>query len=227
MSRLWPERATVGLCPDRLRVQRGTTTRQIGVAPGPAAAPAWRAAVDALPAALGARAPRRLRVILSHHLVRYALLPWSAELKTEEAWRAYAEHRLAAVYGAPAVPWALRVAATAPHGARIACAAEQALLDALQAKLAAHGVRLQSVQPHLMAAFNGARRQLRGASCWLVVAEAGRLALACIERGAWRALRSRRVGADWRDALPLLLRREGALLGRARPLPPLVASALG
>jgi len=216
---------SVGLCPDRLLVSRGAATQVLGVAPA-SEPPAWRAAVDALPAALGERAPRRLSVILSHHLVRYALLPWSAALKSDEAWRAYAEHRLAAIYGAPAAPWALRVAATAPRGARIACATEQALLDALQAKLRERGVRLESVQPHLMAAFNRSRRRLRGASCWLVVEEGGRLALALIERGAWRSLRSRRVDARWRDALPMLLAREGALLGQESPLPPFVASAL-
>lgn len=226
MSPLWPERVSVGLCPDRLLVSRRAATQVVGVAPAPEA-PAWRAAVEALPAALGERAPRRLTVILSHHFVRYALLPWSAALKSEEAWRAYAEHRLAAIYGAPAAPWALRVSATAPRGARIACATEQALLDALQAKLRDSGVRLASVQPHLMAAFNRSRRRLRGASCWLVVEEAGRLALALIERGAWRSLRSRRVDAHWRDALPTLLAREGALLGLGEAPPPLLASAMG
>jgi hypothetical protein len=59
-----------------------------------------------------------------------------------------------------------------------------------------------------------------------VVEEAGRVALALIERGAWRSLRSRRVDARWRDALPMLLAREGALLGQESPLPPFVASAL-
>lgn len=225
MSLSWPERASLGLCPDRLLVGRGAAARVISVAPADGTS-AWRAALEALPAALGERAPRRLTVILSHHFLRYALLPWNAALQSEEAWRAYAEHRLAAIYGAPAAPWVLRVAATAPRGARIACAVEQALIDALQAKLRERGVRLASVQPHLMAAFNRSRRRLRGASCWLVVAEAGRLALALIERGAWCSLRTRRAGEDWREALPALLAREGALLGREAPRPPFVASGL-
>ena len=224
MSLSWPERASLGLCPDRLLLSRGAATQALGVAPADGAS-AWRAALEALPVALGERAPRRLTVIVSHHFLRYALLPWNAALQSEEAWRAYAEHRLAAIYGAPAAPWALRVAATAPRGARIACAVEQALIDALQAKLRGRGVRLASVQPHLMTAFNRSRRRLRGATCWLVVAEAGRLALALIERGAWRALRSRRVDARWREALPQLLARESALLGEQAP-PPFVASAL-
>lgn len=220
MSPSWPERASAGLCPGRLVLRRAGKTRTVDVAPD------WRAAVEALPAALGERPPRRLRVVLSHHFVRYALLPWNPALKSEEAWRAYAEHRLAAVYGASDAPWALRVSATAPRGARIACATEQALLDALQAALRARGVRLDSVQPHLMSAFNRERRRLGRASRWLVVEEAGRLALALIERGAWRVLRSRRVDAQWREALPALLARETALLGLDAAPPPLVASAL-
>jgi hypothetical protein len=217
VSLSWPERASIGLCPGRLVLSRAGKTRVLDTGPD------WRAALEALPAALGARPPRRLTVILSHHFVRYALLPWNPALKSQDAWRAYAEHRLAAIYGAPAAPWALRVAVTAPRGARIACAAEQALLDALRAAL---GARLASVQPHLMHAFNRERRGLRRASRWLVVEEAGRLALALIERGAWRALRCRRVDADWRAALPALIEREAALLGLDAAPPPLVAAAL-
>lgn len=217
MSPMWPERARLGLCPGRLVLSRAGKTRVLDTGPD------WRAALEALPAALGTQPPRRLTVILSHHFVHYALLPWNPALRSEDAWRAYAEHRIAALYGAPAAPRALRVAATAPRGARIACATEQALLDALRSTL---GGRLESVQPHLMHAFNRERRALRRASRWLVVEEAGRLALALIERGAWRALRCRRVGGDWRAALPALIQREAALLGLAAAPPPLVASAL-
>jgi hypothetical protein len=225
VSLSWPERASAGLAPDRLWLRRGGALREIALAPAPDA-PAWHAALAALPAALGERPPRTLTVVLSHHFVRYALLPWSAALATEEAWRAYAAHRLAGVHGAPPARWALRVAATAPRGPRIACAVEQALLDALADTLRAAGVRPVSVQPHLMAAFNRARRRLRGASRWLVVEEAGRVALALIERGAWGALRARRVEDGWRDALPALLARESALLGRDAPFEPLLVSDL-
>ena len=224
MSLSWPERARAGLCPDRLWLRRGGAVREIAVEP--AQGPPWRGVLDALPAVLGDRPPRRLHVTLSHHFVRYALLPWNPALRTAEAWRAYAAHRLAAIYGAPDAPWALRVSATAPHGARIACATEQALLDALQARLRERNVRLAAAEPHLMTAFNRARRGLRHGTRWLVVEEAGRLALALIERGAWRALRSRLVNAHWRDGLPALLERETALLGLCGAPPPLVASAL-
>jgi hypothetical protein len=210
----------VALCPGGLVLSRAGQMRVVDTGPD------WRDALEALPGALGARPPRRLHVTLSHHFVRYALLPWTPALKSAEAWRAYAAQRLAAVYGAPAAPWALRVSATAARGPRIACATEQALLDALPAALGARGVRLASVQPHLMRAFNRERRALRRAARWLVVEEAGRLALALIERGAWRALRCRRVEADWRAALPALLEREAALLGLAAAPPALVASAL-
>lgn len=225
MSLSWLERARLGLCPERIVLRRRGKEQAHRVTPLEGA-PAWRAAVDALPGALGERAPRRLDVILSHHFVRYALLPWSEALRTEAAWLAYARHRLAELHGAPLEGWALRVSASAPRGARIACATEQALLDALRGKLAQRGVRATSVQPHLMAAFNRERRALRGASCWLVVEEAGRLALACFERGAWTALRVRRAGARRSEALPLLLQRESALLGRERPLPAHRASVL-
>jgi hypothetical protein len=219
---LWPERAAhAALCPGRVLLRRAGATREFAVA-----GEDWGAALKALPDALGAPAPRALYITLSHHFVRYALLPWNPALTSAQAWRAYAEHRLAAIYGPPPSPWALRVAASAPRGARIACAVDRALLETLRAALGARGVRLASAQPHLMRAFNRERRALGGAARWLVVEEAGRLALALIERGAWRVLRCRRVGADWRAALPGLLEREAALLGMAGAPTPLIASAL-
>lgn len=226
MSRLWREQLQIGLCPDRLIVvgrQRGLrprlTKKEIIAVSSSREAPDWRAAINALPAALApqARGKTEVTVILSNHFVRYALLAWNATLKTQDEWLALARHRLASVHGAAVEGWALRACETAPRGPRLVAAADQALLDALAERIAAGGATLVSVQPYFMAAFNRIRRAIGKESCWLVNEEPGRLTLALIERGIWRAIRSRGVDDRWPAALAEILDRESAAQGLDQP----------
>jgi hypothetical protein len=237
VSPSWRDRLRVGLCPERLVLagyRRGLRPRlarkEIVALPPPAGADAapWRGAVEALRGALAAGAPRPIEVsvILSNHFVHYAVLPWSKALESAEDWRALARHRFAAAHGPAAADWELRLSHGAPRGARVACAVSAELLAALAEAVAAAGARLAAVQPHLMAAFNRVRRRL-GASCWLAVEEPGRLVLALISDGEWRAIRSRRVEGDWRAQESELLEREAALLALPEPRPPLVVPAAG
>jgi hypothetical protein len=117
------------------------------------------------------------------------------------------------------------VSETAPRGPRIACAADKALLEALDEKLGAARVDLASVQPFLMSAFNRMRRRIGNAPCWLAIAEPGRLTLALLRGGAWRAIRSRRIDAHWRASLHEILEREAALLALGRPCKQVIVHA--
>ncbi len=233
MSLLWRNHLRIGLCPDRLIVagyRRGL--RQIDVrkdivpALGETAveAPAneggrWHAAVEALPVALAQSDPHKLEVtvIVSNHFVRYALLPWNADLKTEEEWQSLARHRLGSVYGPVVEGWVLQQSKTAPDGARVVCAADRPMLEALSEKVCAYGASLVSVQPYLMSAFNRVRARIGKETCWLVLEERGRLTLALFREGAWQAIRSRRVDEGWASELPEILEREQALLGVGEP----------
>ncbi len=225
MSLLSRDRLRIGLAPDRLVLvgyRRGLRLRIVRreiIPVPPHDPPHWQAAVEALPAARAhaGRGKPEATVILSNHFVRYALLPWNAALKTDAEWIALARHRLEAAHGPAVGSWALQICETASRGARVASATDGALLDALATRLAEGGARLVSVQPYLMSVFNRIRAKIGNESCWLVIAEPGRMILALIEDGAWRALRSRRVGDSWQAALPDLLERESAVLALERP----------
>ena len=82
-----------------------------------------------------------------------------------------------------------------------------------------------------MAAFNrlksGIRNMVGNGACWIVVEEPGRLTLAMNQRGAWLAIRSRRVDARWRGALPEILERESAFLGLDRACTRVIVCAQG
>jgi hypothetical protein len=91
------------------------------------------------------------------------------------------------------------------------------LIERLASVFVSSNVKLVSVEPFLVAAFNRIRGTVGNGSCWIVVEEPGRLTLALIRRGAWVAIRSRRSDERWRLALPEILERESAFLGLDRP----------
>jgi len=201
----------IGLGPDRIIL---TGAKAIEVAPADGG---WRAALPALEAALAGRKGGEASVVLADAFARYVLLPWNETLKSAEQWLGLARHRFAGLHGARAAEWEVKVSETAPQAARLACAVDKELLELLQAKFAAGGTRLISVQPFLVAAYNRIRRDVGNGSCWVVVEERGRLTLVLIQRGAWLAIRSRRCDERWRLVLPEILEREGAFLGISEP----------
>jgi len=224
VSLLWrnPQRR-LGLCSDRIFLSKN---RVISLAPSADAAE-WRAAVDALPEILLSLKCREASVVLADQFVRYALLPWNEAIKNEEQWLALARHRLAAIHGPVAAAWEVKLTDTAPKGPRLACAVDRALIDELAAKFVAANVRLTSVQPFLIAAFNRIRKTIGNGSCWLVVEEPGRLTLAFIQRGVWVAIRSRRSDQRWREMLPEIIERESAFLALSAPCTRVIVCAQG
>jgi hypothetical protein len=187
----------------------------------------WRGALEALPEVLKSHASREASVVLADDFVRYALMPWNATVKTSAQWLALAKHRFNALHGAVAAEWDVKLTETAPMGARLACAVDRQLIEALALAFVKAGVKLVSVQPFLVAAFNRIRAQVGNGSCWIVVEEPGRLTLALIQRGAWVAIRSRRCDERWRIVLPEILEREGAFLGLDRPCTRVIVCAQG
>lgn len=170
----------------------------------------WAAAVDAL-AALLAAAPARgadAHLIVSNHFVRYALVPDSALLVTQDDRLRYARHNFVRVHGAAADRWSVRIGGAG--GASIASAVEPELITALRALLARNGLRAGALQPALMAAFNAARAQLPGAGVRLFVVEPG-IAVSATWRQAWRRVRSHRLAELPAQELPMLIDRERAL----------------
>ena len=224
MSLLWrSKKQRIGLCADRLLLSKNKVH---SFASG-LDRPEWQAAVEALPEVLTGMQKHEVSVVLADQFVRYALLPWSAALKTQAQWLALARHRLTAIHGPVAAGWDVKLADTGPSGPRLACAVERELIEALAGKFAAAAVTLSSVQPFLVAAFNRIRSTIGNGSCWLVVEEPGRLTLALIQRGVWIAIRSRRSDSSWRAALPEIIERESAFLALSERCTRVIVCAQG
>ena len=187
----------------------------------------WRNAVGALPELLKSHRGNEASVVLADQFARYALLPHNDAVSKPEQWLALARHRFGALHGSVAAEWEVKVTQTAPLGARLACAIDKQLVQELVSCFVGAGVRLISVQPFLITAFNRIRKTVGNGSCWIVVEEPGRLTLALLQRGAWVAIRNRRSDERWREMLPEILERESAFLGLDEPCTRVIVCAQG
>jgi len=220
VSLLWRNKQLrIGLAPDRVYVS-GQKAIELPSNDG-----TWTAAVQALEGLKGMKG--EAAVVLADQFVRYTLLPWNETLKTPEQWNALASHRFTTLHGPKAGEWQINVAETAPMGPRLACAVDRALIQKLAEVFVKINVRLASVQPFLVAAFNRIRKTVGNGSCWIVVEEPGRLTLSLIQRGQWVAIRTRRADKSWRNVLPEMLERESAFLGLSSPITRVIVCAQG
>ena len=162
--------------------------------------------LDGLLAEYSATHPN-ISITLSNHLVRYTLVPWSDLVTGDEQLQAYTRHCFHSTYGAMSATWALRLSRASVGAAQLASAIEQKLLDACHEGVKRHGLRLISVQPYLMSAFNQFKLQLQEHNSWFALAEPGMLCLAQLHEGEWVRFRTVRQVDSW-EALSRLLIRE-------------------
>lgn len=181
--------------------------------PGADGEPPWRAALRTLEAALPrlALGPAAATVVLSNQFLRYAVVPWQAGLSSGDEELAHARHCFVRVYGKAALQWDIRLSPLPTDGPRLASAVDAELPPALRAVLAGAGLRLRSLQPHLMRAFNRVRAGLPPHSAWFALLEPGHLCLVLLSQGRWARVSSLRIDGDWPTELPLILARQAYL----------------
>lgn len=204
MSLLWRDALRVGVSPERLlfaRYRRGPRSRLEArdslPVPAEASTPAWMPALHALRRALPERAGSAdTTVILSNQFVRYALLPWRKELKSNAEWLAFARHGFSSTYGSVASDWDIRVSPERAGHGRLASAIDCGLIPELLAVCKAAGARPVSIQPHFMSAFNRSKAFLGSGAAWFAVSEPGRLAFGMLRAGYWQVVRSRKMSAE-------------------------------
>ena len=218
MSRWWPERLRIELGPERVvgvRLPRAWTRSpgarwETPLAPAESQ-PQWTEALEALHAGLDAlgRSQRAiLDVRLSNRFVRYALVPWSDDLRSEAEVAAFARHRMRETYGDMAQAWEIRLGAGWPGAPRVAAAVDRELVEDLAALARNRGLRLGLVEPLFAAVVDAHRRQLRGQAFWLAVHESSRIVLARAAGGEWRTLVAARVTGQPAPILAAMLTRE-------------------
>ncbi|MGH8701059.1 MAG: hypothetical protein ACREVR_07755 [Burkholderiales bacterium] len=215
---VWRDRLLVGFAPTELALARvsGGLRQRIGakhVVPCAAvsAPEPWQGPIAALKTAIESARGDALdvTVVLSNHFVRYAIVPWDDALASAEEELAFARHCFTKTYGERARTWLLRVSEERAGAPRLASAIDAALLDAVNGCFPRNGkARLASVQPYLMAAFNGCRSSMPPAGAWLMIVEAGRACLALHAQGQWQAVQNTKGEFAAPDGWATLLERE-------------------
>jgi len=78
------------------------------------------------------------------------------------------------------------------------------LLSKVRLSCESAGLRIRSLQPYLVAAFNSWRHALPGTGAWFVTLDEGSLAAVHFTQGVWDCVRSMRIGSDWEVELKRL-----------------------
>jgi hypothetical protein len=200
----------VGLSPQVLtlrRLSRGPRARELNryrfdvdAADG---AHDWKPALATLKSKVETLAWRKsdLHVVLSGHLTRFVVMPWTENI-TEQDAGAYARHQFHAIYGSSADAWAVCLGRAFPRMPRVAAATERALVDDLSAQAAALDLRLRSLRPYLSAVVDALPAQDQALSGWIALIEPLCMHVACLDAGHCIDIRSVRSEGD---PVPLLL----------------------
>lgn len=159
----------------------------------------WESALKALEdeLAAGTWGQSDLSVVLADNWLHYDLLPWSAELTTEDEQTQHARHVMASTYGDLVDDWTISLSSISPGRNRVICAVPSALLEQLQALAELCDGRVISIQPQLIASFNRWRHRLPRSSAWFATVDDGSLAALHIADGRCDRVRSVRLGSDW------------------------------
>jgi hypothetical protein len=223
VSPSWRDGLTIAVQPDAVRVQRhrrGWKRRadvpvSVAVGVGASAAAACGQAVGQ---ALAAGEPRAFdaRVVLSNHLVRYAVVPGAAELRNDVERDAAARHAMSATYGDMAGRWRVVLDASGASDDALAAAIDEDLCAGLTEQLKAAGARRLHIEPLFAFAMNRSTRSVTARTGWLAVVERGRIVLASLANGELGTLRSHRVRRGAQAELPVLL-EQGCVLENADP----------
>ena len=188
--------------------------------PGPGAEP-WHgalAALEAIAASLHAR-ESAVRVVLSNHFVRYAIVAADAAASSTEEDMGLARFAFARIHGERAKTWDIRLSAAPGGRDRLACGIDQALIDSIKAYFPRGGkARLVSIQPYLMSAFNRMRRMVPADGAVILVAEHDRLCIASWVDNNWLGVRNiPKAPASIAEHVILLEQERGRLGGESMP----------
>jgi hypothetical protein len=152
--------------------------------------------------------PGSAKVILTNYFVRYAMVPAHATLVQPEEKAAYARHVFAQLFGVDSEEWEIRLNQGMSGKPQLASAIPMQVLQGLRMVFAEAQIKLQSVQPQLMTAYNNSHGHMQHRDSWFVLSEQDSLCLGLLQQGHWCSVRNIKAGEDWPQRLPEILDRE-------------------
>ena len=228
MSLLSRDRIVIGLAPESLalvlleggRRPRVSGTRVVRYAPA-FGVESWQSAIEALREVAQELkdVKAEVTVVLSNHFVRYALVPPGEGLDEGDEELAYARYCFGKIHGARSKSWEVRMTGgRRGMSERLASAIDGTLLEAVQGCFPRERrLKLGSVQPYLMSAFNYWRGALGADTAWFLLVEPQRFCLALLQEGRWTAVRNSKAELDGPAQWAELLEREQHMVEGEQP----------
>ncbi len=174
----------------------------------------WQSLVQQLDAALSQlklASNTVCTVVLSSDFVRYLVLPAQPFAMNETEKTAYIQAAYRDIYGAVADGWHIKCDDVPPNQNMLAVAVDAQFMAALSQLALQRSFKLNSVQPQLMAAFNGVMPQISRKNGYLVLLEQSKLMLMRLQNGQCQHLRTLAFSGDWQLDLQQAIQRESAL----------------
>lgn len=171
----------------------------------------WQPAIDALNLCLKDSIWQKtnIRVVVANSLVRYAMLPWTeVTLNAGEEYK-YVKFKMDEVFGVDDKNWDICLSSSRYGNPRLACALDTDLLNQLRQLALKNNLKIQSIQPHLVATLNFLRRELKDKQLHFLLSDGEKLCTAYIKQGYLQSLRVEQVSRLLSDEIVALsLQRE-------------------
>jgi len=164
--------------------------------------------LGSLLAAMQIQPKTELKITLASDFVRYMALPSQPIHMSTVEKLAYAAAAYREIYGEVVEGWDIKLNDSPDHQTTIAAAIDKKLLDVFTQVSLKYQLKLSSVQPYLMSAYNCLSSQISKTSDYLAIVEFKRLLLINLDRGNCQNLRTYALGSDWQLELKSLLMRE-------------------
>ncbi len=145
-----------------------------------------------------------VRVVLADWWARFVIVPWIPDLDSSAERQVFARQLLTSTYGDVISGWDVQVSDAPPTMPRLACTLPMELTEGVRNLCAKHGVKLSSLQPQLVAAYETWRHVLPQSGVWFVSIGDGTLAAARVAGTGWDRVHSVRIGPDWTRELKRL-----------------------
>jgi hypothetical protein len=137
-----------------------------------------------------------LRVVLADTWVRYALVPSSEALVSDDERAQHARLFMAQLYGEGMDDWNIALSRAGEMSHYVAAAMPRELVDGIRGLRTGSG-RIAAIQPQLVAAFNAWAWRLPPTGGWFVTIEQGSLSAVHFTARGWDRVHSVRIGTEW------------------------------
>jgi len=152
-----------------------------------------------------------VHITLASEYVRYLVLPEQVTTMSETEKLAYATAAMQEVYGYLVNDWQLSMDDVPPNQPSIVAGVDRSLIEALEALIKKHQLKLQSIQPYMARAFNRLSKQIGQKDATLVMVERDRVLLMQLNQGACHQIKQYVRSEEWLQGLPAWLGREQML----------------